>query len=292
MRIIENPDLSKMSTLKMGGIAMKSFYPEDFHDLDKLSMIWADLGENILILGRGSNILFGENNSELCVICWSGKDSPELVVEKENIVRVMADAGLSLPSFLRWCAKHGLTGLEGLTGIPGSLGGAVAMNAGSYGSEVLDYVEKVTVWTPEDGIKEFFKDDFQKGYRKFSLKSAGKNYIIINACFALKKSDQELIKLRMRHNYQKKKQSQPVLESTAGCVFKNPEGHPPAGFLLEKAGFKGKARKGVGFSDRHANFLVNISQGQSRDALELISEAREKVQELFGVNLELEVKVI
>lgn len=292
MRIIENPDLSKMSTLKMGGIARQVFYPQDFHDLDKLSMIWADLGEKILILGRGSNILFGENNSELCVVCWSGKDNPELVVEKENTVKVVADAGLSLPSFLRWCAKHGLTGLEGLTGIPGSLGGAIAMNAGSYGAETLDYVEKVTVWTPENGIQEFFKDDIEKSYRKFSLKSAGQQYIILNACFALKKDDPELIKLRMRDNYQKKKKSQPVLENTAGCIFKNPEGHAPAGFLLEKAGFKGKARNGVGFSDMHVNFLVNIDQGQSTDALELINEAREKVQKLFGVNLELEVKVI
>ncbi|MFN2267554.1 MAG: UDP-N-acetylmuramate dehydrogenase, partial [Desulfonatronovibrio sp.] len=230
--------------------------------------------------------------SELCIICWSGRDDPEPLFERENTVRVKADAGLSLPSFLRWCARHGLTGLEGLTGIPGSLGGAIAMNAGSYGTETLDFVEKVTVWTPEDGIKEFSKDDIEKGYRKFSLKYAGKQYIILNSCFALKKSDPELIKLKMRDNYQKKKQSQPVLKSTAGCVFKNPEGHPPAGFLLEKTGFKGKTRKGVSFSNRHANFLVNINQGQSRDALELINQAREKVLESFEVNLELEVRVI
>lgn len=292
MRIIENPDLSKMSTLKMGGVARQAFYPQNFHDLDKLSRIWTDLGEKILILGKGSNILFGESNSELCIICWSCKDNPEPVEENENVVRVVADAGLSLPSFLRWCVKHGLAGLEGLTGIPGSLGGAIAMNAGSYGAETLDFVEKVTVWTPENGIQEFSRNDIEKSYRKFSLKSADQQYIILKACFALKKDDPELIKRKMSDNYQKKKKSQPVLESTAGCIFKNPEGLSPAGMLLEKAGFKGKIRNGVGFSNRHANFLVNMHQGQSIDALELINEAREKVQKLFRVDLELEVKVI
>ncbi len=292
MKIIQKPDLKNMSTLKMGGQALADYYARDYRDLEVLGKTWAELGPQVLIMGRGSNILFQDGKRELSIVVWDKKDEPVPVGEDGNKVQVLADAGMSLPGFLRWCAGRGLTGPERLTGIPGSLGGAIAMNAGAYGLTIGELLESITIWSPELGIMEVNREGFTAGYRSFELKELSGPCIVLKARLTFEKSISRDVRSGMKKYYTRKKNVQPILKNTAGCIFKNPPGFEPAGVLLEKAGFRGKTRGNVCFSSRHSNFLVNIDNGSSRDALELISQAGDAVQRLFGAGLELEVKVV
>ncbi|MFO7727481.1 MAG: UDP-N-acetylmuramate dehydrogenase [Desulfonatronovibrio sp.] len=292
MKIIENPELKTMSTLKLGGKARAAYYAQDYKDLETLGGIWPELGPEVLIQGRGSNTLFKDGKRDFSLVVWKKRDVSDVFVSKQGQVMVMADAGLSLPGFLGWSAGKGLSGLENLAGIPGSLGGAVAMNAGSFGIEIKDLLKSVTLWTPESGIMEIDKEDMETGYRTFKVRNIGRRFIILKVLLLMQRDNPRQVRRRMKECYLRKKNIQPVLENTAGCVFKNPKGFEPAGILLEKAGFRGKVNGRVCFSQKHANFLVNKGGGSSKAALDLISEARQTVQKMFGADLELEIKVV
>ncbi len=292
MKITLRPDLKSMSTLRLGGTADAAYHVQDYNDLEVLGKKWPELGPRVLVMGRGSNILFQENLKDLSIVLWGKKDDPVILNESGEKIKVMVDAGMSMPGLLRWCSARGLTGLENLAGIPGRVGGAVVMNAGSYGAETADALNRLTVWTPDSGIMEIDSAGFQAGYRSLDFTDIAGPFIIIKAGFILGKDDPARVKSRIRSYYNQKKNTQPVLEKTAGCIFKNPPDSHPAGFLLEKAGFRGKGRGGVIFSDKHSNFLVNKDRGSSQAALELISEAREKILEMFGISLEMEVEVV
>jgi UDP-N-acetylmuramate dehydrogenase len=321
MRIIDRPELKKLSTLKLGGRGTRLYLAETYSDLDELGPIWP--ANAIFILGRGSNVLFCDGDMELVLIKWTGRQSIRILSENsEGEVFVEVSASFSLPRFLGWCIKKGLSGLEGLAGIPGTVGGAVAMNAGSHGVEIGTKLEKVKVWSPELGIFWVKRKDMDIAYRHFQLKNSG-NFLILDVVLRLGKSESWAIKKRIATWYERKRKTQPVLQATAGCVFKNPilDSHEnstlvkvakvagaedaellkfsnsqfssvPAGWLLEQAGFRGKRLGGVGFSALHANFLVNYGQGTSGHALELIDLARDKVKKMWGIRLEMEVKVV
>ncbi|WP_045215149.1 UDP-N-acetylmuramate dehydrogenase [Desulfonatronovibrio magnus] len=292
MKIIDRPDLRSMSTLRMGGRAASAVYLENIRDLEKLQTICSELGQDILVVGRGSNILFQDGERDLVLLSWAGRSETRIIKQFHNDVLVSVDAAQSLPGFLRWCAVRGLSGLEGLAGIPGTVGGAVAMNAGSYGSETLAHITGLTVWSLEHGVAELDKEDFTYSYRKFKINYDYSQYIIIRASFQLTQAKPRDVRDRIKENYLKKKLTQPVLEQTAGCVFKNPSHNMAAGQLLDKAGMRGRARKNACFSGRHANFLINMGGAESSEALDLINEATEKVRKKFEVNLELEIRVI
>jgi len=340
MRIIDRPELKKLSTLKLGGRGTRLYLAETYSDLDELGPIWP--ANAIFILGRGSNVLFCDGDMELVLIKWTGRQSIRILSENsEGEVFVEVSASFSLPRFLGWCIKKGLSGLEGLAGIPGTVGGAVAMNAGSHGVEIGTKLEKVKVWSPELGIFWVKRKDMDIAYRHFQLRhsrsenseSSGSSkssvsngseiFLILDAILKLRKDESGGIKKRIATWYERKRKTQPVLQATAGCVFKNPilDSHKnstlvkvakvagaedaellkfsnsqfssvPAGWLLEQAGFRGKRLGGVGFSALHANFLVNYGQGTSGHALELIDLARDKVKKMWGIRLEMEVKVV
>ena len=321
VRIIDRPELKKLSTLKLGGRGTRLYLAETYSDLDELGPIWP--ANAIFILGRGSNVLFCDGDMELVLIKWTGRQSIRILSENsEGEVFVEVSASFSLPRFLGWCIKKGLSGLEGLAGIPGTVGGAVAMNAGSHGVEIGTKLEKVKVWSPELGIFWVKRKDMDIAYRHFQLKNSG-NFLILDVVLRLGKSESWAIKKRIATWYERKRKTQPVLQATAGCVFKNPIldslenstlvkvakvagaedaellkfsnsqfSSVPAGWLLEQAGFRGKRLGGVGFSALHANFLVNYGQGTSGHALELIDLARDKVKKMWGIRLEMEVKVV
>ncbi|MFW5730773.1 MAG: UDP-N-acetylmuramate dehydrogenase [Desulfonatronovibrionaceae bacterium] len=291
MKVVDNPDLKKMSTLGLGGTAGQACYPASLDDLDSLSWIRPD-SEKVIILGRGSNTLFREGHKELTLIIWDKAEPPQITARQGQRFRVRVHCGQTLPSFLRWCAESGLSGLESLAGIPGRLGGAIAMNAGSYGTEILELIQKIRIWSPKTGIQDLGPQDIQAGYRSFSLKNNPGHYVILEADLILSRVTPEKVKRMIREVYLKKKSAQPVLERTAGCVFKNPVSGESAGMLLDKAGFRGRRLGGVCFSSMHANFLVNTGKGTSTQALELIQKAREKVRSMFGHDLQMEIRVV
>ena len=292
MKIVHEPDLAGLSTLKMGGRAAAAFYPEQKTDLDDLAQSWSRWGDRIMFIGRGSNILFTEDNRDLVLVKWQEAGEPFVLEEDEKKAVIRVDGGCPLPRLIGWCAKAGFSGLEALAGIPGSLGGAVAMNAGSHRVEICRLLAGLEIWSPKNGILTLSEGDFSHGYRRFSPDAGVKEFLILSADIRLFQDSPARVFERTKNFYLQKKKNQPVLAATAGCVFKNPDQGAPAGKLLDLAGYRGRHNGGVCFSEKHANFLVNMSQGTCVQALELIQEAGNKVQRMFGVSLDMEILVV
>lgn len=292
LRTLPGPALAERTTLRLGGRALAEISVEAPADLDGLGRALERVGGTPLALGAGSNILAREGELPLTIVSADMKDKPEVVPgAPEGKVRVRAGAGLGLPYFLSRLEKRGLWGLSGLAGIPGRLGGAVAMNAGSYGAEIADALARVRIWTPEGGLFWIGPDRFEIGYRRFAPKDAEDFFLVVEAEMDFEERTPRETGEARREALDRKKASQPVTEATAGCVFCNPPGES-AGKLLDQAGFKGKRLGGMAFSEMHANFLVNTGGGRSGEALELMALAVEAVRKRFGVALRPEVKVV
>lgn len=286
---IDNPALSERTSLGFGGCAAVELIVREENDLDAVADF---LGRNALppfVLGRGTNLLARNARHELALLRAGLPSYPDRIEEQNGKIIVRAGAGLRLPGLLGWAQKAGFSGLEGLTGIPGSVGGAVAMNAGSYGVEFGDVLTRIRLWTPAQGLFWMHAADCEFGYRHFDP-GCGKA-LIWEVELALDEASSRSVHKAMKQAYAQKRKTQPVTAKSAGCVFKNPEGDS-AGRLLDKAGFRGARLGGVGFSEMHANFLVNMGSGTGEEALELMDQARMRVRELFGVNLETEVIIL
>lgn len=292
MRIQEKIDLRRRTTLRLGGTTRAELLLDDERDFDRLEQVLAGLSGNPVAWGGGSNILARDGEHDLVLIVQDGTRLPRVVKEKADGVIVRVGAGVRLARLLGWCRRMGLSGLEPLAGIPGTVGGAVTMNAGSFGIETADVLHRVRAWTRARGLFWTGPEGWRSGYRHFELLESSSIALIAEAEFILTRGVAEQIRENVKQTFLRKKGSQPVTSWTCGCVFKNPGGQQPAaGWLLDKAGFKGKVCGGVGFSEQHANFLVNCGGGTATAALDLIAEAREEVHSRFGVELKLEVKI-
>lgn len=290
MREIDHPSLSDLTTLGLGGHARKLFVLESPKECETVEERLLSLEARPYVLGAGSNILAYDGELPLVLIRLSFQEEPAILGKMGEETLVSCPASYGLPKFLRFCAEHGLSGLEGLSGIPGSVGGAIAMNAGSFGSETCAHLFEVTLWADKRCVT-LQRGEFSFGYRHFSVLSGTKNFILLSAIFLLTHGEKNDIFSRMNLNFLKKKSKQPLNERSAGCVFKNPPDAPSAGALLEEAGFRGKMHGKVGFSSVHANFLINRG-GSAECAMELLTEAEERVFASTGIRLEKEVKII
>ncbi len=290
--INHEPLLSERTTLRLGGRAIAELRVNDMNDVEHLEQTIKELGGEVFVLGGGSNILAPNKTMPITLLKCECKNNPEILEKDGDNVLVKVGGGVRLPKFLGNCLKQGLSGLEGLAGIPGTVGGAIAMNAGSYGNETCAALHSLTIYTPKLGITPIGADDFTYSYRKFSIKNLNSWFLVLDATFSLTKKDSNGIKEVMFLNFFKKKSTQPVRAWSAGCVFKNPSTENPAGKLLDVCGFKGKGKGGMRFSPMHANFLINEGQGHAEAAFELIAEAEERVFEEFGIRLRPEVKIL
>lgn len=273
---------------------------------------------SVLALGWGSNLLALDADLALVVVSLAGGE-PEIVGDLEEgapepglpgaaqngregvLQRVRVPGGVMLPKLISWAAARGLSGLEGLAGIPCTVGGAVAMNAGSYGRQMADLLARVRLWTPAAGLAWSGPEGWTAGYRHFrplglgALAETANLWLAVEAELLLSVADPAQVQAAVQDVLARKKATQPVGAATCGCVFKNPVldgATASAGKLLDACGFKGKHLGGMAFSAMHANFLVNENRGTARAALELIDQARQAVAARFGVNLELEVRVV
>jgi len=260
-------------------------------DWEELASFLGERGLTPVCLGRGSNILAREGDLPLALVVQDPADEPEARELPDGRVRVSAGAGTGLGRLLARMRAMGLSGLEGLAGIPASLGGAVAMNAGAYGCDMGRVLARVRIWTPGDGLQWLDREYLAWSYRAFHPGVDG-FFCITAAELDLAPDSPEEVRRRMRRHYLAKKGSQPLLERTCGCVFKNPDSGPTAGELLDRCGFRGFFSGGVGFSERHANFLVHKGEGSADQALELIERAGTAVLQHFGIELEREVRVL
>ncbi len=308
LRITPTPSLAALTTLGIGGIAAARIHV-DTKDAENLPKALATLGfgfADCRVLGGGSNLLVQEGEIPIVLISPQAEEENHgisLLSADNALARVSVSAHTPLPLLLQFCAQHGFTGLEGLVGVPGRAGGAIAMNAGGYGMEVGSLLEELTVFTPENGLVTLKRTNgvspWQSRYRHFSLAMPGQtepeSMLIFQAVLAMPITSANAVKAAMQQNLAAKKQSQPLGEKSAGCVFKNPAGES-AGKLLDAAGFKGKTNGPVAFSQKHANFLVHTakkqeSAGAYAAAKELITEAKDTVAQKTGIHLELEVRV-
>lgn len=291
MREFMEPSLSSLTTLRLGGRARVLIEPETVDDMARLGEKAATFGGELFFLGRGSNLLAREGELPLVLVSMRSWNKIEIVGRKEEKILARAEAGAPLARLLRFCLGHGLSGLEGLIGIPGSVGGACAMNAGSFGSETGAALEKLEVWF-KGSVRTFSRGNFILGYRRLEIAKNADLPPICAAIFALTPRPKSVILQAMNLNFIKKKSGQPLGAWSAGCAFKNPPDAPSAGKLLERAGMRGKKLGGMVFSEKHANFLVNEGGGSSAAALDLLELAKERTAAESGVRLETEIRII
>lgn len=284
--------LSECTSLGLGGIPRAVVRLASESDLEALPDTLAALDASlpVVVLGAGSNIL-ASDALPLIVLQPEFRQAPRILQENADEVLLEVGASVRLPALIAFCARMGLGGLEGMLGIPGSVGGAVAMNAGSYGCSMGPLLFSLRLFCAEKGLYTALADNFFYGYRKFWMNNKPEYYCMISAVLRLKKMPREAIRSRMRTCFFQKNSTQPLHTRSAGCVFANPSEDVSAGKLLDAAGFRGRVHGGVRLSPKHANFLENTGTGTAAQALELIAAARDAVHERFGVTLELEVKV-
>jgi UDP-N-acetylmuramate dehydrogenase len=291
MKITVQPHFRELTTLRLGGQARCMLVPESDGEYEAIPRQAERYGGSLFVLGRGSNILAEDGAHDLALIHRPCLVEPEAIREVGEKVMVAVDGGMGLAGFMSWCIKHGCSGLEPMAGIPGSIGGAVAMNAGSHGCECFDHIQAIRVWTPENGVFWVERGACRAGYRHFDFQGHEGTFAVLGVLMALAKDSREAIQHRVKTWFMRKKSVQPLAAATAGCVFKNPLNHS-AGRLLDEAGFRGRALGGMRFSPVHANFLENCNQGTSSQALELIAQAAETIRERFGILLEREVEIV
>lgn len=277
--------------MRLGGHAVVELIPESEEDLTELPDLARKHGAPLYPLGRGSNVLVPDGYIPLALVRLDKLNelAAAPVANSEDSMEVKAGAGVSMRRLLRFCLEHGLSGLEGLVGIPGSAGGAIAMNAGSFGSVIGSRIKNIRALIGGE-LKEFSAEDLELGYRHFAIKGCPESPIITGINLTLTRACKTVIFRSMSLNFNEKKSRQPLSSWSAGCTFKNPPGGLSAGKLLEEAGFRGRRLGNMIFSPVHANFLVNAGGGTAAQALELIDAARNAVRRRHGVSLALELR--
>src|SRR5689334_4967344 len=275
--------LSELTSLGIGGTS--DLLRITRHDsLPALVSLLAANGSPYKFLGGGSNLLVADGDLPWIVLQLA-RPEPDIVLEG-NLARV--DAAADLGRTVTYCAKHDLGGMEGLIGVPGTVGGALRMNAGAYGMQIGSYVREVKLYRAATRSIEILKGDqicFE--YRHTSF--APDDMMLAVTLELPSKSYQEIIQ-GIRICNEKRRASQPLGQKSAGCIFKNPPG-ASAGRMIDELGLKGFSVGDARVSDRHANFFVNAGKASAKDMLSLIADVRERVEKSFGVALENEVVV-
>ena len=281
--LVDEP-LKKHTTYGIGGPADLMVFPNNKEDLIRVIEIINENNMQLTILGSGSNILVSDNGIRGVVI--SLKKSLKEVNVNENIL--YAECGAMLGKIVRLAVRNNLIGLENLNGVPGTLGGALIMNAGAWGGEISENLVNVELINSKNELKKVPKKDINFSYRKSSF---DKNDILLSAEFNLKKAEKNLIKENFSKAQIGRTSSQPLDKRSAGSLFKNPRNNS-AGKLLDNAGLKGFSIGGAKISEKHANFFINDGNASSSEMLQLIKKAHKEVKKQFDIDLSLEVKLI
>lgn len=277
--------MKKHTTFRIGGPADYYLCPHSTEEMQKILQICKENNIEFFILGNGSNLLVSDKGYRGVVIqLW--KNFSDIIAEEKTIT---VKAGALLSKVAAEALEEGLTGMEFASGIPGTIGGAVVMNAGAYGGEMKDIIKEVTVLTKEGEILTLSKEEMNFGYRTSVVKEKG--YVVISVVLQLEKGDREKIRKVMDDLKERRVTKQPLDMPSAGSTFKRPEGYF-AGKLIMDAGLRGFSVGGAQISEKHCGFVVNKGDATAADVLGLIREVQKRVQEQFGVALEPEVKFL
>jgi len=274
--------LARMTSFRIGGSVDIYIEPETTEELAALMRYLHDADARVIVLGNGSNVLVSDEGFRGVAISIE-KGFSDIALEKDI---VHAGAGIRLSLFVDFCISHGLAGTEMLAGIPGTLGGALIMNAGAYGGEISDYLIDVTVLRDCEPIV-LPRERCAFSYRDSDLKRD----IVLSARFAFPAGEATALRAERKELLLKRKRAQPISRPNAGSIFKNPPGRFAAK-LIDECGLKGYTIGGASVSDVHANFIVNDGNASAKDVVALINHLRRVVYERTGVILETEIQLI
>lgn len=287
MTVERDVPMSRHTSFRIGGPARRMAFPESREQLVILLGLAEECGIRPFLLGRGTNLLVSDRGLDTLVIKTAERMTS---IRRLDDVTLEADAGVLLSRLAVYAQQAGLAGLEFAHGIPGSLGGAVCMNAGAYGGEMKQVLRSAAVLFPEEGIRALSCEELNLSYRH-SLLTEHPEAVVLYAEFELTPDDPEAIRAAMRELMAKRKASQPLEWPSAGSTFKRPEGHF-AGTLIDQCGLKGLTVGGAQVSEKHAGFLINRGGATFADMAELICQVQQRVLEETGVTLEPEVKIV
>jgi len=278
-----NYPLAKRTWYGLGGPADYFIRPRTIEQLKKVVQRCNENNIPIYVMGMGSNLLISDEGLRGAVIKLESEQFAQIHFDGKQVT---AWAGAELSKLVLTCVQKGLSGLEALTGIPGSVGGAVKMNAGGNFGDFGSAVEKVTVMDRRGNVFEKSKPELVFDYRSTNITSK----FILNARVKLSAGDPEQIMRTVKEVWIYKKNNQPLDTRNSGCVFKNPRS-AAAGALIDRAGLKGLQIGGAVVSEKHANFIIAQKGCKSRDVMRLIDVVKQKVKEEFGVEMELEIEI-
>lgn len=283
--VLLNEPLKNHTTLKIGGPADLYYEPKNIESLKTALSYIKEVNVPIRAIGRGSNLLVADGGIEGVVIkVGEGLNHLE---KSDNTIRV--GGGYSLITLATLMSREAFTGLEFAAGIPGSVGGAVFMNAGAHGSDMSKIVEKALILFPDGELKWLSTEELGFSYRTSILQEKGG--ICVEVVLVLEKGDKETIMAELKKNKDYRRNTQPWNFPCCGSVFRNPLPNY-AGQLIESSGLKGTQIGGAQISEMHANFIVNTGDAKAKDVLELISFIQKTIKEKHGVDLQTEVEII
>ncbi|NIP23458.1 MAG: UDP-N-acetylmuramate dehydrogenase [Phycisphaerae bacterium] len=283
-KIVEtNYPLANHTWYGLGGPADYFIRPQNIKQLKEVVRRCNENGIRIYVIGFGSNLLISDDGLKAAVITLQADQFKQTQIEGEMVT---AWAGADLSKLVLSCVQKGLSGIEALTGIPGSIGGAVKMNAGGNFGDIGSSVETITLMDNQGNIFEKSKPELRFDYRQTNITAK----FILNASLNLTEGDPEQIMRTVKEIWIYKKNNQPLNTKNSGCIFKNPRG-VSAGALIDRAGLKGLKIGGATVSEKHANFIIAEKDCTSRDVMRLIDAIKERVKEQFDTELELEIEI-
>jgi UDP-N-acetylmuramate dehydrogenase len=283
-KVLFGEPMVRHTSYRVGGNADIFVVPADIEDLVAAMAIIREQGLPVVILGRGTNLLVRDGGIRGCVVSMEEMTA----IEQTGPEAVSAEAGAPLMEVVNRCVEWSLAGIEKLAGIPGSVGGAVVMNAGAHGAYMDGVVHTATVLGPAGTVYEKTRDGLGFSYRSSNLE---RGEIILKVDLSLTKGDREEISRVVAEKLAWRKERQPLSLPSAGSVFKNPR-DCPAGRIISELGFKGTRVGGAEVSELHANFIVNRGGARAADILSLVERIRDKARQERGIELEPEIRVV
>jgi UDP-N-acetylmuramate dehydrogenase len=279
--------MAKLTTFKVGGNAEAICFPRDLSQLGRIVSYFYKECIPYRVVGKGSNLLVSDRGIKGAVIILKERLASIDDMGGANPL-ILAGGGATIAGLVTYCKRNGISGLEFMAGIPGTLGGAVFMNAGAYGQEIGNVVREVLIMHCDGESEGIDQKDMGFSYRR---SSAPKGAVIYGAKLALKRDSKRIIAERIFSNLKKRKETQPLDYPSAGSVFRNPP-NDSAGKLIEMAGLKGMKAGGAMISPKHGNFIVNTGGARSGDILALIDLAKGRVKAETGIDLETEIVIL
>lgn len=283
-RIFEKEPMKKHTTFRVGGPADVLIQPKK-EELPEVLELCIQQGVPYYVIGNGSNLLVGDKGIRGLVIEMTAAEASVTITG--TVLR--ASAGVRLSAAANAAANAGLTGMEFAAGIPGTVGGAVVMNAGAYGGEMKDILISVTVVDENGSVKEVKADELELGYRKSNILK--NHYIVTEAVLQLEEGEKTAIRGKMNTLAEQRREKQPLQYPSAGSTFKRPEGYF-AGKLIMDAGLRGYQVGGAKVSEKHCGFVINSGDATASDIRRLMGDVTAEVERQFGVTLEPEVKML